>query len=78
VVVTRGICNPWCVEVPDGTPVAFLNQDPVEYEFAAPGTSGFEIVLAPYSAAETPPLPAGTVDVSAVGQPSAAVTIIVE
>jgi len=79
VAVVNGICNPACIEVPDGTAVTFLNQDPVEYQFAAPAAPGFGVVVVPpSSAARTPPLSPGTVDASALEDPAAAVTILVD
>jgi len=78
VVVTLGICNPSCIEVPAGTAVTFLNQDPVQYQFAVSGAGGFVTVVPAWSAGETPPLSAGTIEVSAIESPATAVTILVD
>ena len=78
VAVTHGICNPWCIAVPAGTAVTFLNQDPILYQLVSAGAPGFEVVLAPLGAAETPPLTAGVVVVTAVENAAATVTILVE
>lgn len=78
VVIALGVCNPACIEVPAGTVVTFLNQDAAEYQLAASGPGGFEVILPPHSAADTPPLAAGTVQVSNIPQPGTAVTILVD
>ncbi|HVP67310.1 MAG TPA: hypothetical protein VMT17_08615 [Anaeromyxobacteraceae bacterium] len=78
VVVTNGICNPWCLSAHAGASVMFLNQDGMLYLLDGTGASTFEIALAPQSAVETPPLPSGVVLVTAVENPAATVTILVE
>jgi len=35
VVISAGACNPWCIHVPVGSRVFFINDDPVLYLFAA-------------------------------------------
>jgi hypothetical protein len=79
VVVVAGVCNPWCIHVPVGTRVEFLNQDPATYLLTSDGPPAFEMVLPPSSAASTPALAApGTVVVTAAHVPAATATIFVE
>jgi hypothetical protein len=79
VVLVAGACNPWCVHVPAGSRVEFLNQDPATYLLASDGPPAFELVIPAATAASTPPLAApGTVVVTAIHVPAATATIFVE
>ncbi len=78
VVIAAGACNPWCVHVPAGTPVYFINNDPLLYLFAADPPLPYEIQVPQYAGTVTLPLAAGTVTWTAVNQPAATVTIFVE
>lgn len=78
VVIAAGVCNPWCIHVPAGTPVYFLNNDPFLYLFAAEPALPYEIQVPQYAGAVTLPLSAGTVIWTAVHQPAATVTVYVE
>jgi hypothetical protein len=79
VVISAGVCNPWCIHVPVGTPVTFLNNDPAIYLFAADPPLPYEIQVPGYAGAVTLPLDAvGTVTWTAVHAPAATVTVFVE
>jgi hypothetical protein len=79
VVVSAGACNPWCIHVPVGTPVYFVNQDPDLYLFTADPPLTYDLQVPGYAANVTAPLePAGTVTWTAVQNPAATVTIFVE
>ena len=79
VVVVAGACNPWCIHVPAGASVEFLNQDRATYLFASEGPPAFEMLVPASSAASTPALASpGTVVVTAVHVPAATATIFVE
>lgn len=78
VVIAAGACNPWCIHVPDGTAVTFINNDPLLYLFAADPALPYEIQVPQYAGAVTLPLEPGTVIWTAVHQPAATVTVFVE
>jgi hypothetical protein len=79
VVISAGVCNPWCIHVAARTPVYFINGDPTLYYFTAAPTLPYDIQVPGYAGAVTPPLTAlGAVTWTAVQQPAATVTIFVE
>jgi len=78
VVIAAGVCNPWCIHVPAGTPVYFVNNDPLIYLFTADPALPYEIQVPQYAGTVTLPLAAGTVTWTAVHQPAATVTVFVE
>ena len=79
VVITAGACNPWCIHVPVGSRVYFINNDPVLYLFAADPPLAYEVQVPGYTGAVTLPLEAvGAVTWTAVHSPAATVTIYVE
>jgi hypothetical protein len=79
VVISAGACNPWCIHVPKGSRVYFINNDPALYLFAADPPLPYEVQVPGYTGAVTLPLEtAGTVTWTAVHAPAATVTIFVE
>jgi hypothetical protein len=79
VVLVAGTCNPWCIHVPAGTAVGFVNQDRATYLMLSAGPPPFEIPLPISSAGSTPRLETpGTVVVTDAHWPAATVTIFVE
>jgi len=79
VVLMARACNPWCIHVPTGTEVGFINQDAATYLMLSSGPPPFEIPLPPSSGGSTPKLLApGTVVVTDAHWPAATVTIYVE
>ena len=79
VVISAGACNPWCIHVPVGSRVFFINDDPVPYLFAADPPLSYEVQVPGHAGAVTLPLDTvGTVTWSAVHAPAATVTIYVE
>jgi len=79
VVVSAGACNPWCIHVPLGTSVFFLNGDPALYLFAADPPLPYDVQVPGFAGAVTLPLlTAGAVTWTAVHAPAATVTIYVE
>lgn len=79
VVISAGACNPWCIHVPVGSRVYFINNDPALYLFAADPPLGYEVQVPGFSGAVTLPLEtAGAVTWSAVHSPAATVTVFVE
>jgi hypothetical protein len=79
VVLVARVCNPWCIHVPAGTAVAFVNQDPASYLMLSAGPPAFEIPLPASAAGSTPRLETpGTVVVTEAHWPAATVTIFVE
>jgi hypothetical protein len=79
IVVSAGICNPYCIHVPVGTVVYFLNNDPMLYLFVADPALAYDVQVPGYAGAETLPLEAaGTMTWTAVQQPAATATIFVE
>ena len=78
VVIAAGICNPWCIHVPAGTPVYFINNDPFLYLFTADPALPYEVQVPQYAGNVTLPLAAGAVTWTAVHQPAATVTVFVE
>lgn len=79
VVITAGACNPWCIHVPVGSRVYFINNDPVLYLFAADPPLGYDVQVPANAPAVTLPLEtAGMVTWTAVHSPAATVTIFVE
>jgi hypothetical protein len=79
VVISAGVCNPWCIHVAARTPVYFINGDPTLYYFTADPALTYEDVQVPGNAGTaTLPLPAGTVIWTAAHQPAATVTVFVE
>jgi hypothetical protein len=78
VVIAAGACNPWCIHVPAGTPVYFINDDPVLYLFVAEPALPYEVQVPQHAGSVTLPLAAGTVTWTAVHQPAATVTVFVE
>jgi hypothetical protein len=79
VAISAGACNPWCIHVPVGSRVYFINNDPVTYLFTADPPLWNELPVPGHAAAVTPPLEtAGTVTWTAVHSPAATVTIFVE
>jgi hypothetical protein len=78
VVIAAGVCNPWCIHVPAGTPVYFINNDPFLYLFAAEPALPYEVQVPQHAGAVTLPLAAGTVTWTAVHQPAATVTVFAE
>jgi hypothetical protein len=78
VVIAAGVCNPWCIHVPAGTPVYFVNDDPALYLFMAQPALPYDVQVPAHAANVTLPLAAGTVTWTAVQQPAATATIFVE
>ena len=79
VLISAGACNPWCIHVPVGSRVYFINNDPVTYLFAADPPLSYEVQVPGHAGAVTLPLePAGAVTWSAVHSPAATVTVFVE
>ena len=79
VVISAGACNPWCIHVPVGSRVYFVNNDPVTYLFAADPPLPYEVQVPGHANAVTLPLETvGTVTWTAVHSPAATVTIFVE
>jgi hypothetical protein len=78
VVIAAGVCNPWCIHVPAGTPVYFVNDDPALYLFMAEPALPYDVQVPAYAANVTLPLAAGTVTWTAAQQPAATVTMFVE
>jgi hypothetical protein len=79
IVVSGGICNPYCIHVPVGTTVYFLNSDPALYLFVADPPLPYDVQVPGYAGAETLPLAAaGTMTWTAVQQPAATATVFVE
>jgi hypothetical protein len=79
VVISAGACNPWCIHVPVGTSVYFINNDPTLYLFAADPPLSYEVQVPGHAGAVTLPLQAvGPVTWTAVQSPAATVTIYVE
>jgi hypothetical protein len=79
VVITAGVCNPWCIHVPVGSRVYFINNDRASYLFVADPPLPYEVQVPGNAGAVTLPLEtAGTVTWTAVHAPAATVTIFVE
>ena len=78
VVIAAGACNPWCIHVPAGTAVYFINNDPALYLFMADPALPYDVQVPGYAGAVTLPLASGTVTWTAVHQPAATVTIFAE
>jgi len=79
VVISAGICNPWCIHVAAGTPVYFLNNDPTLYYFVADPVLAYDLQVPGYAGSVTSPLTArGAVTWTEVHHPAATVTIFVE
>jgi hypothetical protein len=79
VVVSAGACNPWCIRVPAGSSVYFINEDPAPYLFAADPPLPYEVQVPGHAGAVTLPLDTvGAVTWTAVHAPAATVTIYVE
>jgi hypothetical protein len=79
VVISAGACNPWCIHVPVGTSVYFINNDPFLYLFAADPPLSYEVQVPGFAGAVTLPLQSvGPVTWTAVQSPAATVTIYVE
>ena len=79
VVITAGICNPWCIHVAAGTRVYFINQDPALYFFIASPALPYDLPVPGGSGAATEPLTAlGPVTWTAAHQQAATATIFVE
>jgi hypothetical protein len=79
IVVSGGICNPYCIHVPVGATVYFVNNDPWLYLFVADPPLWYDVQLPGYAAAETLPLgTAGTMTWTAAQQPAATATVFVE
>jgi hypothetical protein len=79
VVISAGACNPWCIHVPVGTSVYFINNDPAPYLFAADPPLPYEVQVPGYAGSVTLPLQGvGAVTWTAVQSPAATVTIYVE
>ena len=79
VVVSAGICNPWCIHVAAGTSVYFINNDPTLYLFMADPALPYDVQVPGYAGAVTLPLTVpGRVTWTAVHQPAATATIFVE
>ena len=78
VVISAGACNPWCIHLPAGKPVYFINNDPTLYLFAADPVLPYDVQVPGYAGTVTLPLAAGTVTWTAVHQPAATVTVFVE
>jgi hypothetical protein len=78
VVIAAGVCNPWCIHVPAGTPVYFVNNDPALYLFMAEPALPYDVQVPAHAGNVTLPLAAGTVTWTAVQQPAATATIFVE
>jgi hypothetical protein len=79
VVISAGACNPWCIHVPVGSRVYFINNDPVTYLFAADPALPYEVQVPGHAGAVTLPLETvGTVTWTAVHSPAATVTVFVE
>lgn len=78
IVISAGICNPWCLQVPTGTSVYFINNDPALYYFTADPALPYDIQVPGYGGAVTLPLSAGTVTWTALQDPAATATIFAE
>jgi hypothetical protein len=78
VVIAAGACNPWCVVVPVGSSVYFLNGDPSMYLLVADPALPYELQVPGRAGTVTLPLAAGKVTWTAVQQPSVTVTLFVE
>ncbi len=78
VVITAGVCNPWCIHVAAGASVTFLNGDPALYYLTAEPVFPYDLQVPGYAGAVTLPLPVGAVTWTAVQAPSATVTVFVE
>jgi hypothetical protein len=79
VVIAAGACNPWCIHVPVGTPVYFVNYDTTTYLFVADPPLSYDVQVPGNAPAVTLPLsPAGAVTFTAVHAPTATVTVYVE
>jgi len=78
VVIAAGACNPWCIHVPAGTAVYFINNDPALYLFMADPALPYDVQVPGYAGAVTLPLASGTVTWTAVHQPAATATVFVE
>jgi hypothetical protein len=79
VVISAGVCNPWCIHVAAPTPVYFINNDPTLYFFTADPALPYDVQVPGNAGAVTLPLTAvGPVTWTAAHQPAATVTIFVE
>ena len=78
VVIAAGACTPWCIHVPAGTAVYFINNDPALYLFMADPALPYDVQVPGYAGAVTLPLASGTVTWTAVHQPAATTTVFVE
>jgi len=79
IVISAGICNPYCIHVPVGTVVYFLNNDPMLYLFVADPPLPYDVQVPGFAGSETLPLAsAGTMTWTAVQQPAATATVFVE
>ena len=59
VVIAAGACNPWCIHVPAGRPVYFINSDPILYLFMADPALPYDIQVPGYAGGVTLPLAVG-------------------
>jgi hypothetical protein len=79
VVISAGICNPWCIHVTAGTSVYFINNDPILYYLVADPPLPYDLQVPGYAGTVTLPLTApGAVTWTEVHHPAATATIFVE
>jgi hypothetical protein len=79
VVIAAQVCDPWCIHVPTGTSVYFINNDTAMYLFVADPPLSYDVQVPGRSPAVTLPLDTpGTVSFTAVHAPTATVTVFVE
>jgi hypothetical protein len=79
VVIAAGACNPWCIHVPVGTTVNFVNNDPDLYFFVPDPPLTADVQVPGRAPGFTDPLATpGEVTFTAVHAPSATVTVFVE
>jgi hypothetical protein len=79
VVIAAQACDPWCIYLPAGSSLYFINNDTAMYLFVADPPLPYDVQVPGRSPAVTLPLDTrGTVTFTAVHAPTATVTVFVE